>query len=392
MNSNAFWHFLTLQLFKERAKHFSVIIISVLILFLLSSVLFLSSSIRHSLQETLQVQPDFVVKRHLGGKSVPTPLAWSEQLIEMHGITEVAPRVYGRYFFEPKGISFLIVGVDFFDDQSHESLQKLIDTTDLKTFLDGEYMLVGEGVRAYLASKFYKESYNFISPDGKQQEVKIFETLPSQTNLMTNDMIVMPIDLAKNILGLKEDEITDITFNVPNTETWETMNAKLSALYYDLDVTNKEEIKKGYENLYNYKGGFFLVLYLIVLTTFVLILYDRYNMVYSTQRRHIGLLRALGWSINDVLKLKFTETLIIIFISYIIGIVLAYFFVFVLGAPLLKDIFLGAQNLTNDLSFTPVVNVSLLTSLFLTYAIPFIAAVLIPVWRVSVIDPKEAML
>lgn len=392
MNSNAFWHFLTLQLFKERSKHISVINISVMILFLLSSVLFISSSIRFSLEDTLKVQPDFVVNRTQGGSPVPTPLDWTDKLIDIYGISNVAPRVYGRYFFEPKGASFLIVGVDFLEDQSHEKLQSVIDTTDLRSFLNGQHMLVGDGVLDYLNAHYYKDSYKFITPSGTYQEVSIFKTLPSQTNLIANDMMVMPIELAKKILGLREGEITDITFNVPNTDEWDRMTAKLTSLYYDIHVVNKKEVQKSYENLYNYKGGMFLVLFLIVLATFALILYDRYSMVYSTQRRHIGLLRALGWSINDVLKLKFMETMIIVITSYIIALILAYVYVFILGAPLLKEIFLGGQNLQNTLTFVPVVDFSLLTSLFLMYGLPFIAAVIIPVWRISVTDPKEAML
>ncbi len=73
MNANAFWHFLTLQLFKERSKHLSIIGISVMILFLLSSVLFISSSLRFSLEETLKIQPDFIVSRIQGGTQIPTP-------------------------------------------------------------------------------------------------------------------------------------------------------------------------------------------------------------------------------------------------------------------------------------------------------------------------------
>jgi ABC-type lipoprotein release transport system permease subunit len=205
-------------------------------------------------------------------------------------------------------------------------------------------------------------------------------------------MMVMPIDLARKILGYTEDESTDITFNVPNPDEWYMISDKVSALHYDLQVINKSDVEKSYENLYNYKGGFFLILFLILLGTFALILYQRYSMVYSSERRQIGLLRALGWSINDVLKLKFMETLLVILISFVIGIFIAYMYVFIWGAPLLKEIFLGGQNLSNSVTFMPVLDFSILTSIFLLYALPFIAAVLIPVWRVSVTDPKEAML
>jgi len=392
MNANAFWHFLTLQIFKERSKHFSVIVISILILFLLSSVLFISSSIRYSLEESLKAQPDFVVTCVQGGKSIPTPIVWEDELLDIYGVSKLTPRVYGRYFFEAKEKSFLVVGVDFIEEQSHKTLQKLIDKTDIKSFFNGNQMLVGEGVKRYLAERFYKDGYNFLTPKGTFEKVNIFKTLPSQANLINNDMMVMPIDLARKILGYSEDEVTDITFSVPNPDEWNMMTDKVSALHYDLHVVNKNDVQKSYENLYNYKGGLFLILFLVLLGTFALILYQRYSMVYSSERRHIGLLRALGWSINDVLKFKFTETLVIVFISYILGVFIAYVYVFVLGAPLLREIFLGAQNLKNTLNFVPVLDFSVLTSIFLIYALPFIAAVLIPVWRVSVTDPKEAML
>jgi ABC-type lipoprotein release transport system permease subunit len=392
MLNNAFFHFLTLQLFKERSKHIGIIIISVLILFLLSSVLFISSSLRHSLNETLQVQPDFVISKVQGGENRATPLTWSNELLNIYGITHVSPRVYGRYFFKNKAKSFLIVGVDFLDEQAHKNLQKLIENIDIKTFLTQNSMLVGEGVKEYLAHNFYDKSYNFLTPKGEFKTVKIFQTLPTKTNLIGNDMMIMPMDLAREILGYGEDEVTDIGFNVPNPDEWTMINDKVSALHYDVRVVNKKEVQQSYEHLYNYKGGVFLMLFLILLSTFMLILYQRYSMVHSNERRHIGLLRALGWSIHDVLKLKLLETLSIVFISFILGVVTAYIYVFIFSAPLLKELFLGGQNLTSTIKFTPVLDFSVLSSIFFIYALPFISAVLIPVWRVAITDPKEAML
>jgi len=125
---------------------------------------------------------------------------------------------------------------------------------------------------------------------------------------------------------------------------------------------------------------------------FVLILYQRFSQVYSGERRYLGILRALGWSIRDVLKLKFFETVAIILTAFITGVVAAYFYVFAWDAPLLRQIFLGSSNLSNHLKLIPVLDFSVLATIFLLYAVPFVAAVLIPVWKIAVTDPKEAML
>jgi ABC-type antimicrobial peptide transport system permease subunit len=123
--------------------------------------------------------------------------------------------------------------------------------------------------------------------------------------------------------------VTDITFNVPNDAEWDNIVAKLHLLFYDVRVVEKREVRKAYENLYNYKGGLFLILYLITIVTFMLILYQRYSMVYSSERKEIGILRAVGWSIKDVLKLKFYETVVVVLVSFVLGVVLAYLYVFI---------------------------------------------------------------
>jgi ABC-type lipoprotein release transport system permease subunit len=284
------------------------------------------------------------------------------------------------------------VGIDFFDEQNNQYLKKLLNDLDLKDFLSVDSMLVGAGVREFMAEHFYQEDFSFKTPGGKFKKVRIYQTLPPSSNLIANDMIVMPIDLAREIFGMGEDEVTDITFNVPNDAEWDNILGKLHLLFYDLRVIDKREIRKAYTTLYNYKGGFFLILYLITIVTFMLILYQRYSMVYSAEKKEIGILRAIGWSIKDILRLKFYETLIIVLTAFILGVVLAYLYVFVFNAPLLREIFLGGENLANDIVFIPTVKFGILGSIFLFYAVPFFAAVLIPVWKIAVTPPKEAML
>ena len=392
MANNPFLYFLSLDIFSERGKHSAVIILSMLLIFLLAATLFISSSLQYSLRKALIYEPDFSVYKTVAGRMATTPLKWEDELLEINGISKVTPRVFGRYYVEAKGKSFLVMGVDFLDENAHRSLEKLIGKTDLKSFLKGDAMIAGAGAAAWLKSHFYTDSYNFISPSGSLKKVKIFKVLPQSDDLFASDMLIMPIETAREIFGMGENESTDIVFNVPNDDEWDTISDKVSALHYNLRVVDKREIKKAYDRLFNYKGGFFLVLFLISLLSFVLILYQRYLQVYSHEKRSIGILRALGWSIKDVLKLKFFETLSVVIAAFILGTVIAYFYVFALGAPLLKEIFLGGVNLELRPVLIPTLDISILASIFLLYAIPFIAAVLIPVWKIAVTDPKEAML
>jgi len=391
LSSSPFLHFLTLLLFKQKRKHLGIMLISVVMIALVSAVLFISSSLQKTLLDTLEEQADFTVTRIEAGRPVSTPLAWVDKIMEIEGVSEVAPRIHGRYFYAPGEESFLVVGIDFFDEQGAKALQSLIKGIDLKHFFAGESMIVGEGVKDFLQKHYYHDTFSFKTPRGEFKQVKIHKVLPGSLNLLANDMIIMPIDLAREIFGLREDEVTDITFNVPNDAEWDNVIGKLHLVDYEIRVVEKREVQKAYENLYNYKGGIFLVLYIIALLTLMLILYQRYAMVYSHERKEIGILRAVGWSIRDILKLKFDETLSLVISSFLIGTVVAYGYVFVLGAPVLIEIFLGGANLKNQVQLIPEVSFGILGSIFLLYAVPFFAAVLIPSWRVAVIPPKEAM-
>ena len=122
--------------------------------------------------------------------------------------------------------------------------------------------------------------------------------------------------------------------------------------------------------MFNYKGGIFLVLFIVVIFTFILILYQRYSMISSSDKKEIGILKAVGWSIKDIIKLKIIENFIVGFMAFIIGIIIAYIFVFILNAN---------------------IEFSTLITLFLFFIIPFLSAVLIPVWKIAVIDANESM-
>ena len=143
--------------------------------------------------------------------------------------------------------------------------------------------------------------------------------------------------------------------------------------------------------MFNYKGGIFLISYIIVILTFVLILYQRYSMISSSDKKEIGILKAVGWSIKNIIKLKIAENFIVCFMAFIIGIILSYTFVFILNAPILKDIFIGFSNMKNDFVLTAYINFKDLITLFLLFVIPFLSAILIPVWKIATIDSAKSM-
>ncbi len=389
MLDNSFFYFFTLSLFKNRKRYTAILFIATVVLFLLSSVLFISSSIKTSLNTQLKMEPDFVLQNRVGSRVVPMDENVVEKVLDIYGVDKVTKRVYGRYFFD-KEHSVLIFGVDFLDEQSNKALENLLSKEDLKRFLSSDTMLVGEGVFRYLNSHFYPKAYNFLTPQGKLKRVEILKRLSKSSTLYSSNIAIMPQSLAKEILGLKENQINDIALNVPNESEQNTVKSKLEGLFFTATLFTKKELQEAYENLYNYKGGLFLSLYLIVIVTLALILYLRYSLASSVEKREVAILRSLGWSIRDVIKLKFFENISIVFISFTLGTVAGYIYVFMLKAPLLEEIFLG-RGLNVRVELLPQVDYLSLFTILILYATTFLSSVLIPVWRVAVTEPKEAL-
>lgn len=391
MKNSVFFNFLFLLLSKHKSKHIAIFIISILIVFLTSSILFLKNSLQKEVNSTLENQSDFVIQKINSGKTQNIPTSWIDDFTSINGITSVQQRVYGLYYFMPENIYFTIVGVDFFEETTNKNIKELLNILNISDFLSTNSMIIGNGVKKIFDKYHYFDSYDFKLSNKNLETIKIFKDLPKETNLIANDLIIMDINLAKKILNINEDEATDIILNVPNNLERQNVKEQILLKHSNIRVLQKDELKKMYENMFNYKGGIFLILFIVVLFTFILILYQRYSMISSTDKREIGILKAVGWSIKDIIKLKIMENFIVGFMAFIIGVILAYIFIFILNAPILKNIFIGFSNIQNDFIISSNIEISSLITLFLFFMIPFLSAVLIPVWKVAIIDSTKSM-
>ncbi len=391
MKNSVFFNFLFLLLLKHKSKHIAIFIISILIVFLISSVLFISNSLKKEAFSTLENQSDFVIQKINSGKILDTPISWIEDFSSINGIKNTQQRVYGQYYFMPENVYFTIVGLDLFEENTNKNLKELLKILNISDFLQKDSMIIGNGIKKIFDKYHYFDSYDFKLSNNKLTTVKIFKDLPQEANLVANDLIIMDINLAKRILNINEENSTDIVLNVPNNLERQNIKEQLILKHSNIRILQKESLKKEYENMFNYKGGIFLVLFIVVIFTFILILYQRYSMISSNDKKEIGILKAVGWSIKDIIKLKIIENFIVGFMAFIIGIIISYIFVFILNAPILKNIFIGFSNIQNDFILNPNIDFTIIVTLFLFFIIPFLSAILIPVWKISIIDANESM-
>jgi ABC-type lipoprotein release transport system permease subunit len=375
----------------QRKKHFSIFILSTLLIALLSSVLFLSSSIKKDIYSTLEDQADFTLQRYVAGKILNTPVSWIDEFLELEGVENASGRVYGMHYYEPGEQYFMIVGLDFYDAQVIQGMKELVDGINIEEFLEQKNMIIGSDVKKFFDEYHYFDYYSFRPPDRSIEKLFIYDKFKASSSIVSSDMIIMDITNARKILGVEDGYVSDIVLETPNSKELETIRTKLRVSHFDMRIIQKSDIKKYYENLYNYKGGVFLALFTIVLVAFGLILFERYSMISSVDAKEVAILRLSGWKINEVLWFKLAENFIVILSAYFSGIFLAYFYVYFLDAPLLKNIFLGYSNLTSLTTFSPSFSLADLVLIFLIFVLPFLLSILIPLWRVSIQEPSEVI-
>ncbi|MCT7909319.1 ABC transporter permease [Arcobacter lacus] len=391
MKNSVFFNFIFLLLVKHKSKHFAIFLISIFIVFLTSSILFIKNSLQQEISEALENQSDFIVQKTIANKIKDIDTSLIDKFYEINGVSKVTQRVYGQYYFMPENVYFTIIGIDFFEETTNQDLKELLNFLNISKFLEKDSMIIGNGVKKVFDKYAYFDSYDFKLENENSKNIKIFKDLPKEANLIANDLIIMDINIAKKILDIKPDFATDIVLDVPNPLERQNVKEQILLKESNIRILQKDELKKEYENMFNYKGGIFLILFIVVIFTFILVLYQRYSMISSNDKREIGILKAVGWSIKDIIKLKIIENFIVAFMAFIIGVIFAYIFVFILQAPVLKNIFIGFSNIKNDFILNQNIKISNLITLFLFFMVPFLSAVLIPVWKIAVIDATKSM-
>ena len=334
----------------------------------MSAVLLVSSSIQSDLINLTNSKPEVVVEALRAGKRDLMHDGYIYDASKITGVASVEGAVEGEYYFGQKRIWFRIVG-----DEN----------------LDENEMIVGEGVKKEMAELYYEDVFNFLTEE-KMISIKINKTAPHETGIVSNDVIYMNPVTAREVLSLKEGEYTRLYVEVPNPNEISEVALKIQNLYPNTEVTSIEDGVAKIRHLYYYKGGIFMVLYVVAMVSFFILLKNQISLAYGEKKKEIAILRSIGYCVRDIIALKFIQNIVVSFSAYLLGVAGAYIYVFLFGAPFLRGIFLGGE-MANFTEFTPVIDFNMLFLLFVFSVIPFLAFVIIPSWRIAVNDMSEAV-
>ncbi len=384
-----FFEFALNSILRQKTKNIFIFTLFTILIFLVASIFEISNGLKKELLTTVNSLPEITIQNTQAGKIIDIEESKINEILQINGISSANGRVWGYYYFAPKNLYFTIVGIDQFEQQAKNNFEILTKQYDFNKMQNE--MIVGNGILKILNENYYREYFNFIKPNGEIKQVNIIGSFDRETTLQTNDIILMSKDLAYEIFGINQTMVTDIVVDVKNIEEIDTVALKIKEIFPNYKVTTREDLKRSYEEMFNYKGGLFLALFIVCLFSFFMIIYDRSSGLNNEEKREIGILKAVGWSTNNILKWKFYESTIISITAFLFGFILSFLYVYILEAPLLKNLFLGFNTMKPEFSIPFELNLSLMATIFFICIPIYIAATIFPSWRASVADADEVL-
>ena len=116
----------------------------------------------------------------------------------------------------------------------------------------------------------------------------------------------------------------------------------LFALIPDASVSSREDSRRAVTLTWGRRGGVSLLLLLPALLALTVLALSCAGAADESARREVAALRALGWSVAEVLRVEALASLMPTSAATALGVVCAYGYVFPVGAPGLRDILLGS--------------------------------------------------
>ena len=355
---------------------------------LVAAVLFLADALRAESTAARDALPDVVVSRLVGGRPAVISMQSAHKLARIDSVRRVRPRVWGYVFVPALQSNVVVMGAPP-DAPSLEAVGgALAAGRDLRP--GAHEMVAGARIAKFLGLEVGDQMV-LPSPNPLAPSLQLVGTFDSRIDLFTTDVVMMSNDDARAVLGMAEDQATDLALDLANPDESPIVARTVLERMPDARVIDKKLLVRAHTLAFGRRSGIVLTASAPVLLVLLVLAWDRLSGFGDAEQREIAVLKAVGWSTSEVLWAKLSESLLVGAFSTAAGLVLAYVWVFVAGAPLLRPALAGFGVLYPEAPLTPQVDAAQLLAVTLAVLGPYAALSIVPAWRAAQIDPMDAM-
>lgn len=210
-------------------------------------------------------------------------------------------------------------------------------------------------------------------------------------NLYTADLLLMPIQGARDFFATNPEEATDLCVYTSREEQARIVATEITKMLPTSRVLTRTILKDALATAYGARSGFVSTIWYILLLAVIMVAWNQASAVSTESKREVGILKSLGFSTLDVLEIRLMESLVLGVISASIAVFMAIAYDSYLGAPIIKDFMLGWASVYPAFPLPIYVQLSSVGILYAVALFPLLVGSLIPAWRSAITEPDIAM-
>lgn len=377
-------------LVRRRGRSAAVLAGLALVVALFGSVLFLSDALRAEVEAGARYVPDLTVQRLVAGRPALITTDAVRAVRALPGVRAVRPRVWGYLYVPPITANITVLGANAREATLYASL---VRGRPLRSGERGACVL--GAALAELIGVVPGDEVSFYSDVGgastTEHWLRVVGLFRDASALRTADLLITSDDDARALLGVGEGLATDLAVTLTTPDEARVATEKIALLVSGARVVDKQLLRRTYALTLDGRGGLLSAMLLPALAALLLLAWDRLTGLSEAERREIGVLKAMGWEVSDVLAARIWESLLVALAGATLGVLGAYAYVFLAQAPGLAGALYGWSALYPPLRLTPQVDVAQTFALIVGIALPFVAVGLVPAWRAATLDPDHAL-
>lgn len=377
------------SILRRRGKNIAVSVALTIVTAAFASALFLTDALRSEARDSMAEMPDITVSKLHGGRPALITRTDLDRLARAHipGIASMRPRVWGYLFVEEVQSNLAIVGIA--EEHIHDLTTTVMQGRPPRRG-ERNWAVLGEGLLRTLGVRT-GDVLTLAAPGRPPTDFTIIGSFHRDAAVTTADVALLDERDARTLLGLEENEATDLAITLSNPDESTVVVRKISRELPDARVVERRALARAYELTYGTRGGLVALALLPCLLAMFVLAWDRATGLSAEERREIGVLKAVGWSTREVIAARMTEAVIVSAAAAALGTLGGYAYVFLFNAPGLLRALLGWSTLYPAFQLTPATDGSSLLAILAFAMGPYLAAAAVPAWRAATIDPAEAM-
>lgn len=341
----------------------------------IATVLLLTHALEDTASRILEKGPSLVVRRVSPGGWAPIPARESVELARtVPGVTGARIRIWGLVSSADGPVT--VVGIH----EEEEGGGYGITPAELP----GRGQAVpGPGVSVQ------EQGGPLVLQGARTMAFTVSATLPTKSGMTAHDIVILTAEDAMQILGLPEGHASDLALEVFHEEEEEAILPDLAKAFpWPVRITTRSETIGMYAGGTARRGGIALVLTVPAILAGVLLVTGSVRNRVGRQRE-VGLLKAMGWTTGDLVRLQLIRSLAVGLPATAMGLFLAYLLVLWPGATWPGALLFGWQGLPPGLHLNPSGAFVVLIEVGALVFVPWLAAHLWPAIRGAAADPQE---